>query len=61
MIEKHTVTVNRLLELAPVGTIDPTPFVYDQTMYLCAALQGLAFVTNQVRAAASVEGSVCAC
>lgn len=33
LVEAKTVTINRLLELVPDGTPDPTPFVYDRTMY----------------------------
>ena len=33
LIEAKTVTINRLMELVPAGTPDPTPFVYDRTMY----------------------------
>jgi MFS family permease len=47
LLEAKTVTIARLMELMPPGTVDPTPFVYDNTLYLCAALQATAFVTNQ--------------
>eukprot|EP01051_Picozoa_sp_SAG22_P013762 SAG22_NODE_1579_length_4066_cov_7.513486_3_plen_51_part_00 len=31
-------TIPLLLELAPPGTTDPTPFLYDSTMYTAAAV-----------------------
>ena len=36
------------MELVPAGTIDPTPYVYDKTLYVCAGLQSVAFLTNQL-------------
>jgi hypothetical protein len=29
LVEAHTVTISRLLEIAPLGTLDPTPLLYD--------------------------------
>jgi len=48
LIEQKTVTVPRLMEIAPPGTIDPSPFVYDTSMYLMCGLTGLALLTNQL-------------
>jgi len=48
LLDAKTVTINRLMELVPSGTIDPTPYVYDKTMYVCAGLQTVAFLTNQL-------------
>jgi len=33
------VTVSRLLEISPVGTADPTPFLYDNLLVTMASLQ----------------------
>jgi len=41
-----TVTIGKLLELAPAGTIDPTPSLYNTTMYAMAALLLVGFVSN---------------
>ena len=41
-----TVTIPSLMEIAPAGTVDPTPFLYDTTMYVMAGLLGLAFFAN---------------
>ena len=46
LIEKKTVTLAKLLEIAPPGTIDPTPSLYNSTMYLMAFLLLLALVSN---------------
>lgn len=46
LVAAKTVTINRLMELVPEGTPDPTPFVYDKSLYLCAGLSSLAFLTN---------------
>ena len=46
LVEKKTVTLAKLLEIAPPGTADPTPGLYNSTMYLMAALLLLALVAN---------------
>ncbi len=46
LVEAKTVTIAKLMEIAPVGTVDPTPSLYNQTMYLMAALLLIAFVAN---------------
>ena len=46
LIEKKTVTLAKLLEIAPPGTLDPTPSLYNSTMYLMAFLLFLALVSN---------------
>jgi hypothetical protein len=40
------VTVARLMEISPIGTIDPTPFLYDKPFYLYAGFQAVAFAAN---------------
>ncbi|GAB5391708.1 MAG: OFA family MFS transporter [Alteromonas macleodii] len=44
LVEAKTVTVARLLEIAPAGTVDPTSTLYNTTMYAMAGL--LAFIAN---------------
>lgn len=46
LIEAKTVTIERLLELAPMGTVDPTPFLYDSSCYAAAGLMGVAALRN---------------
>jgi len=46
LIEQKTVTIARLMEIAPPGTIDPTSNLYNTTMYLMAALLAVALVSN---------------
>jgi MFS family permease len=46
LIEAKTVTIVRLLELAPPGTADPSATLYNTTMYLMAALLAVGFVAN---------------
>ncbi|KAA0167350.1 hypothetical protein FNF27_07310 [Cafeteria roenbergensis] len=41
-----TVTIARLLELAPPGTPDPTPTLYDTTMYSMAGILAAAALAN---------------
>ena len=46
LIAQKTVTVARMMELVPVGTVDPSPFVFDNTLMVCAGLQGCALLMN---------------
>jgi hypothetical protein len=46
LIAAKTVTIPKLLEIAPTGTIDPTATVYNSTMILMAALLAVALVAN---------------
>jgi MFS family permease len=46
LIEKNTVTIAKLMEIAPSGTVDPSSTVYNSTMYLMAVLLGIALVAN---------------
>ena len=46
LIEAKTVTIARLMEIAPPGTTDPTPFLYDSTCFAAAALLGTAAVSH---------------
>jgi MFS family permease len=46
LVAGKTVTISRLIELAPSGTVDPMSTVYNSTMYVMAALLGIALVAN---------------
>jgi hypothetical protein len=46
LVEAKTVTIPKLLELAPPGTVDPSATLYNSTMCLMAALLALALVAN---------------
>jgi len=46
LIEERTVTIAKLMEIAPAGTVDPTSSVYNTTMILMAALLGVALLSN---------------
>jgi hypothetical protein len=46
LIEQKTVTIKKLLAIAPQGTPDPTVHLYSSTMYLMVALLAVAFVAN---------------
>jgi hypothetical protein len=43
---QKTVTIARLMELAPSGTVDPTSTLYNSTMYLMAGLLLVALAAN---------------
>lgn len=46
LVAAQTVTIARLMEIAPPGTPDPTSGVYNSTMYLMAGLLGIGLVCN---------------
>ena len=46
LIEQKTVTISRLMEIAPPGTTDPTNGLYNSTMVLMALLLAVALVSN---------------
>jgi MFS family permease len=46
LVARQTVTIGKLMEIAPAGTVDPTPSLYNLTMYLMAGLLAIALVAN---------------
>lgn len=46
LVAAKSVTIAKLMEIAPAGTIDPTPSLYNTTMYLMACLLGVALISN---------------
>ena len=46
LVAAKTVTITNLMEIAPLGTIDPTPSLYNTTMYAMAGLLIIAFFSN---------------
>ncbi len=46
LVDQNTVTIAKLMEIAPAGTIDPTSSLYNTTMYLMAALLAIALLSN---------------
>jgi hypothetical protein len=46
LMAAKTLTINKLLVLAPPGTLDPTPHLYDSTMYTLGGLMATAAVAH---------------
>jgi MFS family permease len=46
LVSQQTVTIGKLMEIAPPGTVDPTNSLYNTTMYLMAALLAIALICN---------------
>jgi hypothetical protein len=46
LIEQKTVTISRLMEIAPPGTTNPTSGLYNSTMVLMALLLAIALISN---------------
>ena len=46
LIEKKVCTIPLLLKIAPPGTTDPTPFLYNEVFYAIGGASAVAFVCN---------------
>jgi MFS family permease len=46
LVAAKTVTIAKLMEIVPAGTPDPTSGLYNSTLYLMAALLGVALIAN---------------
>jgi len=46
LIKAKTVTINKLMQIAPHGTVDPTPFLYNTPLYAAAGLLVLGAIAN---------------
>lgn len=46
LVEAKTVTIAKLMELAPPGTVDPSSTLYNSTMFVMAGLLVLALIAN---------------
>ncbi len=47
LVAAKTVTIAKLMEIVPAGTVDPTSSLYNTTMYAMATLLVIAFVANK--------------
>lgn len=46
LVAAKTVTIARLLEIAPANVLNPIPHLYDSTMYTCATMLAVASIAN---------------
>ena len=46
LVQSKAVTISKLMEIAPAGTADPSSTLYNSTIYLMAALLGVALVCS---------------
>ena len=46
LINAKTITISKLMELVPPGTVDPSPFLYDSALYTLAGLAASAAVLH---------------
>ena len=46
LVAEKTVTIAKLTDIAPAGTVDPTSSLYNTTMYLMAVLLFIALISN---------------
>ncbi len=48
LIQTSTVSIASLMEIVPAGTMDPTPSLYNTTMYVMASLLIVALISNRM-------------
>jgi len=46
LIQAKTITINKLMKMVPEGVQDPSPFIYDSTMYAMAGLMTVAAASH---------------
>jgi len=46
LIRAKTVTINKLMQIVPPDTLDPTPYLYNNTMYTAAGLLVVGAIAN---------------
>ena len=46
LIEAKTLTITQLMTIMPPGTVDPSPFLYNNTMFTMAGLVSVASVVH---------------
>lgn len=46
LVQKKTVTITKLMEIAPAGTINPSATLYNTTMFLMAGILVIAMIAN---------------
>lgn len=55
LVAGKTVTISKLMAIAPAGTVDPTPNLYNTTMFLMAGLLAIALVSNALMSPVDVK------
>eukprot|EP00993_Chasmostoma_nieuportense_P006232 NODE_684_length_1951_cov_34.514254_g635_i0.p1 GENE.NODE_684_length_1951_cov_34.514254_g635_i0~~NODE_684_length_1951_cov_34.514254_g635_i0.p1 ORF type:complete len:607 (+),score=151.82 NODE_684_length_1951_cov_34.514254_g635_i0:54-1823(+) len=48
LIETKTLSISKLMEIAPPGVVDPTPFLYNTTMYTMAGFMAIACLSHHL-------------
>lgn len=48
LLQSKALTIGKLLVLCPPGTVDPTPHLYDTTMYALSGMMAVAFVAQSM-------------
>jgi hypothetical protein len=46
LLASKTVTISQLMKIVPPDTVDPTPFLFNSTMYTLSCLLGCALLCN---------------
>lgn len=48
LMASKTLTISKLMVHMPPGVLDPTPHIYDSTMYALSGLMAVAFVSHSM-------------
>jgi len=48
LIENKAMTIPQLMQLTPMGTLDPTPFIYDTSLYAAGMAYGIGFMSQMM-------------
>lgn len=48
LMASKTLTISKLMAHMPAGVMDPTPHIYDSTMYALSGLMAVAFVSHSM-------------
>ena len=48
LMASKTLTISKLMAHMPPGVLDPTPHIYDSTMYALSGLMAVAFVSHSL-------------
>ncbi|CAM9966413.1 unnamed protein product [Scytosiphon promiscuus] len=46
LIDAKALTIGKVMDIAPAGTVDPSPYIYDTTLYTMAGLMGVAALAH---------------
>jgi hypothetical protein len=59
LLASKTLSISKLLLISPPGTVDPSPYLYNDTMYALAGMMAVAYLSHSmVRPVAALPAAV---